>query len=112
MLSNKSILITGGTGSFGKAFVRTALSKYPNIKRLVILSRDELKQFEMAQEFPVAKYPALRYFLGDVRDADRLRRAFEGIDTVIHAAALKQVPAAEYNPIECIKTNVMGAKRH
>ena len=110
MLANKSILITGGTGSFGKAFVRTVLERYPDVKRLVILSRDELKQYEMAQEFPVTKYPALRYFLGDVRDADRLRRAFEGIDTVIHAAALKQVPAAEYNPIECIKTNVLGAQ--
>jgi UDP-N-acetylglucosamine 4,6-dehydratase len=110
MLANKSILITGGTGSFGKAFVRTVLDRYPDVKRLVILSRDELKQYEMAQEFPVTKYPALRYFLGDVRDADRLRRAFEGIDTVIHAAALKQVPAAEYNPIECIKTNVLGAQ--
>lgn len=110
MLANKSILITGGTGSFGKAFVRTVLERYPEVKRLVILSRDELKQYEMAQEFPATKYPALRYFLGDVRDADRLRRAFEGIDTVIHAAALKQVPAAEYNPIECIKTNVLGAQ--
>jgi UDP-N-acetylglucosamine 4,6-dehydratase (inverting) len=110
MLSNKSILITGGTGSFGRAFVRTVLNLYPNVKKLVILSRDELKQFEMAQEFPVSKFPALRYFLGDVRDADRLRRAFEGIDIVIHAAALKQVPAAEYNPIECIKTNVLGAQ--
>jgi UDP-N-acetylglucosamine 4,6-dehydratase len=110
MLQNKSILITGGTGSFGKAFVRTVLDRYPGIKRLVILSRDELKQFEMAQEFPVSKFPALRYFLGDVRDAARLKRAFEGIDTVIHAAALKQVPAAEYNPMECIKTNVLGAQ--
>lgn len=110
MLENKSILITGGTGSFGHAFVRTVLERYPGIKRLVILSRDELKQFEMAQKFPVARFPALRYFLGDVRDAERLRRAFEGIDTVIHAAALKQVPAAEYNPIEFIKTNVLGAQ--
>jgi len=110
MLSDQSILVTGGTGSFGKAFVRTVLARYPAIKRLVIFSRDELKQFEMAQRFPESKYPALRYFIGDVRDADRLRRAMEGIDVVIHAAALKQVPAAEYNPFECIKTNVLGAQ--
>lgn len=106
----KSILITGGTGSFGKEFVRTVLSKYPSVERLVVFSRDELKQFEMAQVFPESKYPAIRYFIGDVRDANRLRRAFEGIDTVIHAAALKQVPAAEYNPFEYIKTNVIGAQ--
>lgn len=110
MLANQSILITGGTGSFGKAFVKTILSRYPKVKRLVIFSRDELKQFEMAQEFPEAQFPAVRYFIGDVRDADRLRRAMEGIDVVIHAAALKQVPAAEYNPFECIKTNVLGAQ--
>jgi UDP-N-acetylglucosamine 4,6-dehydratase len=110
MLNNQSILITGGTGSFGKAFVKTILSLYPDIKRLVIFSRDELKQFEMAQQFPEAQNPALRYFIGDVRDADRLRRAMEGIEVVIHAAALKQVPAAEYNPFECIKTNVLGAQ--
>ncbi len=110
MLNNSSILITGGTGSFGKAFVKTVLAQYPEIKRLVIFSRDELKQFEMAQQFPVAKFPAMRYFIGDVRDAERLRRAMEGINIVIHAAALKQVPAAEYNPFECIKTNVLGAQ--
>lgn len=110
MLSQKSILITGGTGSFGKAFVRTVLQRYPDVRRLVIFSRDELKQFEMAQEFPDSKYPAIRYFIGDVRDSDRLRRAMEGIEVVIHAAALKQVPAAEYNPFECIKTNVLGAQ--
>ena len=110
MLTNKSILITGGTGSFGKAFVKTILKRYPSVKRLVIFSRDELKQFEMAQQFPESHYPALRYFIGDVRDADRLRRAMEGIDVVIHTAALKQVPAAEYNPFECIKTNVLGAQ--
>jgi UDP-N-acetylglucosamine 4,6-dehydratase/5-epimerase len=110
MLNNKSILITGGTGSFGKAFVRTVLAKFPEIRRLVIFSRDELKQFEMAQNFPIEKYPAIRYFIGDIRDADRLRRALEDIDFVIHAAALKQVPAAEYNPFECIKTNVLGAQ--
>jgi UDP-N-acetylglucosamine 4,6-dehydratase (inverting) len=110
MLSDKSILVTGGTGSFGKAFVRTVLSRYPNIRRLVIYSRDELKQFEMAQQFPEHDHPGIRYFIGDVRDGARLRRALEGIDVVIHAAALKQVPAAEYNPFECIKTNVMGAQ--
>lgn len=110
MLNRQSVLITGGTGSFGKQFVRTVLKKYPDIKRLVIFSRDELKQFEMAQEFPPAQYRSLRYFIGDVRDTERLKRACEGIDVIIHAAALKQVPTAEYNPSECIKTNVIGAE--
>lgn len=110
MLSNKSILITGGTGSFGKAFVKTLLERYPTIKRLVVFSRDELKQFEMEQQFSGRQYAGLRYFIGDVRDQSRLHRALEGIDVVIHAAALKQVPAAEYNPFECIKTNVLGAQ--
>ena len=110
MLNNKSVLITGGTGSFGKAFVRTVLQRYPSVKRLVIFSRDELKQFEMAQEFSPREFPQLRFFIGDVRDAGRLKRAVEGIDVVVHAAALKQVPAAEYNPFECIKTNVLGAQ--
>jgi UDP-N-acetylglucosamine 4,6-dehydratase (inverting) len=110
MLANKRILITGGTGSFGRAFVRTVLERYPTVKRLVVFSRDELKQFEMAQDLSTGKYPALRYFIGDVRDEPRLKRALEGIDIVIHAAALKQVPAAEYNPFECIKTNIMGAQ--
>ncbi len=110
MLNNKSLLITGGTGSFGKSFVRTVLERYPDIKRLVVFSRDELKQFEMAQEFSDKKYKCLRYFIGDVRDEPRLRRALEGIDVVVHAAALKQVPAAEYNPFECIKTNILGAQ--
>jgi UDP-N-acetylglucosamine 4,6-dehydratase (inverting) len=105
----KTYLITGGTGSFGKQFTKTLLNtRKPS--RVVIYSRDELKQFEMAQAFSEKEYPAMRYFIGDVRDADRLRRAMEGIDTVIHAAALKQVPAAEYNPFECIKTNVLGAQ--
>ncbi len=110
MLNGKSVLVTGGTGSFGKAFVQTVLDRYPDLSRLVIYSRDELKQFEMQQIFPRSTYPALRYFLGDVRDEARLRRALEGIDIVVHAAALKQVPAAEYNPFECIKTNVLGAQ--
>jgi UDP-N-acetylglucosamine 4,6-dehydratase (inverting) len=110
MLNNKAILITGGTGSFGKAFVKTVLERYPDIKRLAVFSRDELKQFEMSQELSDERFPSMRYFLGDVRDPLRLRRAFEGIDFVVHAAALKQVPAAEYNPFECIKTNVLGAQ--
>jgi UDP-N-acetylglucosamine 4,6-dehydratase/5-epimerase len=110
MLEHSNILITGGTGSFGKAFVRTVLTRWPKIRRLVIYSRDELKQFEMAQTFSEAEYPGLRYFIGDVRDAARIRRALEGIDIVVHAAALKQVPAAEYNPFEFIKTNVLGAQ--
>ncbi len=110
MLNGMSILITGGTGSFGRAFTKTLLARFPDIKRLVIFSRDELKQFEMAQSFSSEQFPIIRYFIGDVRDADRLRRAMEGVDVVIHAAALKQVPAAEYNPFECIKTNVLGAQ--
>jgi UDP-N-acetylglucosamine 4,6-dehydratase (inverting) len=110
MLNDRSLLITGGTGSFGKAFIKTVLARYPDIKRLVVYSRDELKQFEMSQQFPESKHKGIRYFIGDVRDHRRLRRAMEGIDVVIHAAALKQVPAAEYNPFECIKTNVLGAQ--
>jgi len=110
MLNNKSLLITGGTGSFGKAFVKTVLERFPDVRRLVVFSRDELKQYEMAQVFPDTRYKAIRYFIGDIRDQDRLRRALEGIDIVVHAAALKQVPAAEYNPFECIKTNVLGAQ--
>jgi len=110
VLDNKSVLITGGTGSFGKAFVRTVLTRYPHIRRLVVYSRDELKQFEMSQVFSDRDFPGLRYFIGDIRDEARLRRALEGVDVVVHAAALKQVPAAEYNPFECIKTNVLGAQ--
>ena len=106
MFDNKAILITGGTGSFGKKYVRTLLANY-NPSRIVVFSRDELKQFEMAQEFDS---PVMRYFIGDVRDAERLTQAMNGIDYVIHAAALKQVPAAEYNPTECIKTNIHGAE--
>jgi UDP-N-acetylglucosamine 4,6-dehydratase/5-epimerase len=106
MFNNKSILVTGGTGSFGKAFIRTLLANYsPN--RVVVFSRDELKQFDMQQEFQAQQ---MRFFLGDVRDRDRLIQAMRGIDFVVHAAALKQVPAAEYNPMECIKTNIHGAE--
>lgn len=110
MLNGKSILITGGTGSFGNAYARRVLEKYPKIRRLVIFSRDELKQHEMSYLEPFYKNPKVRFFIGDVRDPSRLKRALEGIDIVIHAAALKQVPAAEYNPFECIKTNILGAQ--
>lgn len=110
MLNNKSILITGGTGSLGKELTKTILKKWPNVKRLVIYSRDEQKQFQMAQEFPESEYPAIRYFIGDVRDLERLKRAFNGIDYVIHAAAMKHVHIAEYNPDECVKTNIGGAE--
>lgn len=110
MLSGKSILVTGGTGSFGKEFIRTLLLRYPRIRRLIVYSRDELKQFEMGQVFPDTKYPQMRYFIGDVRDKDRLYRAMRNVDIVVHAAALKQVPACEYNPFEAIKTNVLGAQ--
>lgn len=105
-----SILVTGGTGSFGKAFIHDTLTRHPKIRRVVVYSRDELKQFEMAEAFPKHLYPQLRFFIGDVRDARRLSRAMEGITVVVHAAALKQVPAAEYNPFECIQTNVIGAQ--
>ena len=110
MLNGKSILVTGGTGSFGKTFIETVLRDFPGIKRLAIYSRDELKQLEMQQNMPWGKHPALRYFIGDVRDNERLKRALEGITIVIHAAALKQVPACEYNPFEAIKTNILGAQ--
>lgn len=110
MLNNKSVLITGGTGSLGKALTAYILKNWPDVKRLVIFSRDEQKQYQMAQEYPVSEYPQMRFFIGDVRDKERLVRAFEGIDYVIHAAAMKHVHIAEYNPDECVKTNVGGAQ--
>lgn len=110
MLNNKAVLITGGTGSFGKKFVETILRDYPAVRRIVIYSRDELKQFELKQKYPHDKYPQLRFFIGDVRDGERLKRACEGIDVIIHAAAIKQVDTAEYNPDECVKTNIQGAQ--
>lgn len=109
MLNGKVVLITGGSGSFGKKFVEVILRDYPNVKKIIVYSRGELKQFNMKQIWPENKYPQLRYFIGDVRDKDRLIRACEGVDVIIHAAAIKQVDTAEYNPEECIKTNVHGA---
>ncbi len=110
MLNNKSILITGGTGSLGKALTKHIFKQYPQVKRLVIFSRDEQKQFEMAQDYPVSTYPQIRFFIGDVRDYHRVKTALKGIDYVIHAAAMKHVPIAEYNPMECVKTNILGAE--
>jgi len=110
MLNNKSILITGGTGYLGKALVKRILKYYPEVNRLVVFSRDEQKQFQMSQEFPDTKYQAMRYFIGDIRDYERVKRAIRKIDYVIHAAAMKHVPIAEYNPMECVKTNVLGAE--
>jgi UDP-N-acetylglucosamine 4,6-dehydratase len=109
-LNNKSILITGGTGSLGKQLTKTIIERWPNFKRLVIFSRDEQKQFQMNQEYPDTVYKNIRYFIGDVRDFERLKKAFKGIDLVIHAAAMKHVHIAEYNPMECVMTNVMGAE--
>ena len=110
MLNGKQILITGGTGSLGQKLVERILSNYQNVKRIVIFSRDEQKQFQMAQKFSQAQYPQLRYFIGDIRDFKRVKRALRNIDYVIHTAAMKHVPIAEYNPMECIKTNVLGAE--
>jgi len=109
MLNNKTVLVTGGTGSFGKKFIKTVLDNYKP-KKVIVYSRDELKQFEMQQEFPDNNYPSMRYFIGDVRDYHRLKMAMVGVDFVIHAAALKQVPACEYNPFEAVKTNIMGGQ--
>jgi len=110
MLNNKTVLITGGTGSFGKQFIKTILSEYPNVKKIIIFSRDELKQFELKQQYPSKDYPQLRFFIGDVRDRNRMVQACEGVDVIIHAAAIKQVDTAEYNPTECIRTNIDGAE--
>ncbi len=110
LLENKTLLITGGTGSLGKALTSHILNKYPQLKKLVIYSRDEQKQFQMAQEYPADKYPQIRFLIGDVRDENRLKRAFKDVDFVIHAAAMKHVPIAEYNPDECVKTNIHGAQ--
>lgn len=110
MLNAKSVLVTGGTGSFGKKFIETILKSHPSLERIIIYSRDELKQYEMSQTLSPSEFPQLRYFIGDVRDRDRLKRACEDVDVIVHAAALKQVPTAEYNPMECINTNIIGAE--
>jgi UDP-N-acetylglucosamine 4,6-dehydratase (inverting) len=110
MLDGKNILITGGTGSFGKQFIKTILERYPIVKKIIIYSRDELKQSDLKQKYPEADFPQLRFFIGDVRDKDRIKRACEGVDVIIHAAAIKQVDTAEYNPTECIRTNIDGAE--
>lgn len=110
MLNEKNVLITGGTGSFGKQFIQTILKRYPQVKKIIIYSRDELKQFELKQKYPQTEFPQLRFFIGDVRDRDRMVQACEGVDVIIHAAAIKQVDTAEYNPTECIRTNVTGAE--
>ena len=110
MLDNKVVLITGGTGSFGKKFIETILVRFPAVKKIIIFSRDELKQSDLKQKYPEREYPQLRFFIGDVRDKERLKRACEGVDVIIHAAAIKQVDTAEYNPTECIRTNIDGAE--
>ena len=110
MLDNKTVLITGGTGSFGKKFIETILARFPAVRKIIIFSRDELKQSDLKQKYPECEYPQLRFFIGDVRDKDRLKRACEGVDVIIHAAAIKQVDTAEYNPTECIRTNIDGAE--
>lgn len=110
MLNGKSVLITGGTGSFGKKFIETILTRYPEVKKIIIFSRDELKQSELRLIYPPQKFPQLRFFIGDVRDRERIKQACEGVDVIIHAAAIKQVDTAEYNPTECIRTNIDGAE--
>jgi UDP-N-acetylglucosamine 4,6-dehydratase (inverting) len=110
MLNNKTVLITGGTGSFGKKFIETILARYPEVRKIIIYSRDELKQSDLKQQYPHKEYPQLRFFIGDVRDKNRIVQACEGVDVIIHAAAIKQVDTAEYNPTECIRTNIDGAE--
>ena len=110
MLNDKVVLITGGTGSFGRKFIQTIIDRYPNVKKIIVFSRDELKQFELKQKYPPLKFPQLRFFIGDVRDKYRIKQACEGVDVIIHAAAIKQVDTAEYNPTECIRTNIDGAE--
>ena len=110
MLNNKVVLITGGTGSFGKKFVEVILRDYPQVKKIIIYSRNEQNQLDMQTQFPDTTYPAMRYFIGDIRDAERLRRACESVDVIIHAAAIRNVNTATYNPDECIKTNILGAQ--
>jgi UDP-N-acetylglucosamine 4,6-dehydratase/5-epimerase len=110
MLNKKTVLITGGTGSFGKKFIETILDRYPLVKKIIIFSRDELKQSDLRLKYPANEYPQMRFFIGDVRDKDRVKRACEGVDVIIHAAAIKQVDTAEYNPTECIRTNIGGAE--
>jgi UDP-N-acetylglucosamine 4,6-dehydratase (inverting) len=110
MLNNKTVLITGGTGSFGKKFIETILDRYPDVKKIIIYSRDELKQSVIKQKYPAYDFPQLRFFIGDVRDKDRMIQVCEGVDVIIHAAAIKQVDTAEYNPTECIRTNIDGAE--
>lgn len=110
MLNKKTVLITGGTGSFGKKFIEKILNTYPEVKKIIVFSRDELKQSELKQKYPEYKFPQMRFFIGDVRDKDRVKRACEGVDVIIHAAAIKQVDTAEYNPTECIRTNIDGAE--
>lgn len=110
MLNHKSVLITGGTGSFGKEFIGEVLTRYRDVKRIVVFSRDELKQSQLKQKYPSNRFPQLHFLIGDVRDASRLSRACEGIDVIVHAAAMKQVDTAEYNPDECVKTNITGAQ--
>mgnify|MGYP005993366855 FL=1 len=110
MLNNKTVLITGGTGSFGKKFIETILKEYPSVKKIIIYSRDELKQSVIKQKYPSFDFPQLRFFIGDVRDRNRITQACEGVDVIIHAAAIKQVDTAEYNPTECIRTNIDGAE--
>ena len=110
MLDDKTVLITGGTGSFGKQFIETILERYAKVKKIIIYSRDELKQFELRQKYSVSEFPQLRFFIGDVRDERRMIQACEGVDVIIHAAAIKQVDTAEYNPTECIRTNIGGAE--